>query len=355
MNNRPADLLYNDVRRDLIQSAKPVLDIEALGFYVHMVNERYQVRLRKDVQKLPQPWSKDPIFQQFRFTNIRREHDRESLWLINEISTNAKLSYRNKILNSILFRLFNKKETMMIIGAPFDFDNLDKLAIQTRIDRKLYDDPKFVWFTNAFFTSGMRNTINKESVRLGVSEDPRMRIIEKVQRMASGAEGLDPILYAVDTADTQRQVFNALCDHPGIADFLGYQIFVDFTYIPEFKFSENEFTIAGPGCRNGLNVLFKDYDGLNYEEAVFWVRDNIEDVAAENGLHLSFWELFSDLPDSDRRGNVMSLENTFCEFSKYHRAAKGYGRPKNKYRPSEEGLPGDTSFKPGTIGLFELV
>lgn len=133
-------------------------------------------------------------------------------------------------------------------------------------------------------------------------------------------------------SESQLEAFNILKSIPGIANFLGYQIFVDCTYIPEFQFSENEFTIAGPGCKKGLNRLFMSTDGMTSEECVFWLRDNLTIAAPQ----LDPKTLMTDLPEEERFLSVMSLENCLCEFSKYHRAYHKESRPKNKYVPFKE-------------------
>lgn len=140
---------------------------------------------------------------------------------------------------------------------------------------------------------------------------------------------IDEILEAKD----QKEVFNILQKIPAIAGFLAYQIFVDFTYIPEYPFSENEFTVSGPGCSRGLDILFSDKDGLTDEELIFWIRDN------QSSLFSIDRELFSDLPDYDKTLTVMDIENCLCEHSKHTKLVMGTGRPKIKYSGKEEKAP----------------
>lgn len=137
-------------------------------------------------------------------------------------------------------------------------------------------------------------------------------------------------------ANSQEEAFQILKEVPGLADFLAYQVFVDLTYIPEYKFSENEFTISGPGCDRGLDLLFEDKDGMNSEEALFWVRDNIEAEWDKRGLHVDFEELFDHLSPEDRHLNVMMLENSMCELGKISKAKRGTGRPRNRYVPTQD-------------------
>jgi len=134
----------------------------------------------------------------------------------------------------------------------------------------------------------------------------------------------------VKTSSNQKDVFENLKELPGIGNFLAYQIFIDFTYIPVFPFSENEFVVAGPGCEKGLKLIFGDFDGMNYDEALFWLRDNQDKIFS--AFDYSPEEIFSDLNEDDRYLNVMSLENCMCEVSKYIRALRGTGRPRVKYK-----------------------
>ena len=124
MKTKPADQLFCGVRKKVIQNANPQINEENLLHLYNFIKRRYNIHLKKDVLGKPQPWTNDPVLQEFRFTNIRREHDRESKWLIKNISTNPDLAYEDKLLNSILFRLYNKHQTSELIGMPFTSANM---------------------------------------------------------------------------------------------------------------------------------------------------------------------------------------------------------------------------------------
>ena len=53
---------------------------EELERYCYWQVEREQIRLRKEVQKNPPPWTNDPILQQFKFCQVFREDDRTTRW-----------------------------------------------------------------------------------------------------------------------------------------------------------------------------------------------------------------------------------------------------------------------------------
>lgn len=327
MRNKPADTLYCGVDKERIKKAQPVLNERNLLYLYNFIKRRYVIHLRKDVLKKDPPWTTDQVLRDFRFTNIRREHDKESKWVIEHIANNPELSYEDKLLNVILFRLYNKHETAELISMPFKFSQTPDWNpewYRSLFEAALVEDPKRVFFTAAFHTVGMKNTLKRVT---GESYAP-MRILKFIKILIN--EGLvDDIKACVN----QQEVYQTLTDYNGIGRFLAYQFYVDMTYIAEFPFSENEFTVAGPGCVMGLNYLFENRDGMTYEECLFWLRDNLDRLFVEElGKDWDAKRVFWDLPEEDRCFNVMSLENCFCELSKYIRAKDGTGRPRKRYR-----------------------
>ena len=316
MKSKSLDVEYCGVCSDRVREACPVLNERNLGYLKRWIRERYGIRLRKDVFCLDAPWTDDDVLANYRFCNVRREHDRESRWLIRNVCC-GDVSFENKLLNCILFRLINKSETFEIFGV-LDFDDLDLDLIAERLRDFGSGNPDYVYFSGAFFTSGPKVVCNRIFGRGG---DMIVKMIRLVERFYC-----DGILDGILGAGSQEEVYLALRQFPGLGKFLAYQIFVDFSYIEDFAFSENEFVVAGPGCEKGLDLVFDDFGGLSYEEALFWLRDNQEDVFGDD-----FGELFCDLDEFDRRMNVMSLQNCMCEVSKYIRAIEGVGRPRVRY------------------------
>lgn len=370
MQNRDRDIAYCDVNEETIGKAKPKFDEEVLVFHHSYIFERHKIYKRKEIYHLPQDeWTDDEVFKQYRFTNVRRELDRESKWLIKHVSENPDLTIQEKIMNSILFRTFNKSSTMEIFGMPIkDFDNIEEHRVKFERYAELH--PKYVFFTPAFNTGGLKAAnafpnledmyectssgkevkvtngkltklmnlreakdyiaVNIDWTIIGLEPNMPMRMLHLI-RNANNKNLAERILEASD----QREVFDILQEVKGFSRFLAYQVFVDLTYIPDFPFSENEFTISGPGCDRGLDYLFKDRDGMNYEECLFWLKDNLVDEWAARGLETDLDGLFDHLEIYDRCLNVMMLENSFCELSKYTKARRGEGRPRVSYRPSE--------------------
>lgn len=52
---------------------------------MHWVREREAIRVRKEVDRLPFPWTDDPILRTYRFCCVRREDDRVTVWIRKNI------------------------------------------------------------------------------------------------------------------------------------------------------------------------------------------------------------------------------------------------------------------------------
>lgn len=333
MRYKENDIPYLGCRADKIKSAMPTLNLENFQHLYRWIVDRYSVHVKKDVQKLPAPWTDNPIIQEYRFTNVRREHDKETKWVIENIC-NADMSPANKWMNLILFRMINKSETCKNF-MPIDFDNVDWQGIVYYV---MSLDPEYSVFTSAFYTSGLKRISAQNCGHLTSFKDKEkgvpalISVIQYCQNLYEKGE----LTYTLNHSNTAEELFTTLAGIDGVGYFLAYQMLIDWTYCPESLVSENEFVVAGPGARRGLDLVFTDRDGMTYEESLFWLRDNWVSVCWWLSLPWDPDEIFVDLEPEDRYMNVMSLQNCHCEISKYIRAVNGTGRPRNKYRYKED-------------------
>lgn len=314
MKSKAADIPCGGLNAYKIRAAKPVFDPEVLEIFKYYVAERYKMHILKDVEQQPFPWTEDKILSMYRFTNVRREHDKNSKYLIKMMKEHGNKLTFNMLCNIVLFRLFNKIETMEYLGGWVDFFNYNPALVRAQLQEPPVG---YVYFTNAYLSSGMKKEFNKyfpeETMRV-------MNIPNVVEHFSND------LYQGVFSAESPQEVIDAFKAINGIHDFLAYQIFVDLTYLDDFPWSENEFVVSGPGCELGLDYLFKDKGGLNYDELLFWLRDNCPITREWCMKHMI------DLPEDDRYMNVMSLENCMCELGKYMKTKLGVGRPRNRYK-----------------------
>ena len=300
----------NDIPYELPKFS-PKLNKRGIEHLYDFITERHSIYKKRE-KGLPAPWTDNPVLQNYKFTNVRREHDRTTKHLINTISKNPNLTYEQKIINTIVYRLYCKIETADVIdlSKPLSLDKLDEY--NNRLSQL-----KTPLYTNAYNTGGL-----KYAQRLAFPE------IQTAVRPIATAFNLFSTRPDFDSPST---IVEWLSSANGIGFFLSYQIFVDFTYIDEFPFSENHFVIAGPGAQIGLLHIYTDADGMNHEQQLFYLTQNLERLFKKIRPEFDINELFDDLPEYDRKFNVMSIQNCMCELGKYIRTVDGLGRPKVTY------------------------
>jgi hypothetical protein len=114
-------------------------------------------------------------------------------------------------------------------------------------------------------------------------------------------------------AQSLRQVVEALLAWPTIGPFLAYQIAIDLNYSPHLNFSENDFTLPGPGALRGLRKVFLDARGRSPQHLIL---DMVETQEAQfQRLGLNFNGLFG------RPLHAIDCQGLFCEIDKYSRVA----------------------------------
>lgn len=350
MRTKERDIPYCGVRYKVIKKANPVLNEQNTAHLMQFIIDRYGIYYAKDVLKLPAPWTKNPILSTYKFTNIFRENDRVSKALIKNVSKNKGLSLEDKVANTFLFRSWNNPYTFEDFGGPWAAEEIYnglslKEAVRPTYKTLAEQEPDRKWWSAAY-NQGSTKSVWKYTdgkFRKGVTEGVEPDIPLRIFHIGPWLHELN-IFERIMSAKNQKEVYEIIKEIPSFASFLAYQVFVDLTYIKDFPFSENEFTIAGPGCKRGLSLVFDDADGMTPEECLFWLRDNMDEMFT--GLTYGdclpegyVWDpktLFNDRPEYDRYINVMSLENCFCELSKYIRTYNGTGRPKVKYKPTKE-------------------
>lgn len=368
MKDKQSDIQYCGVREDKIKSADPVLSPFHRKLSYDWMNERYKIHLRKDVQRLPSPWTENEILRQVKFCNVRREHDRQSQHLIRNIVENNNLSLADKMFNCLLFRMFNMWDPIQhVLEGPVSINDFRNINLDRTRERFAdFDKKGGVTFTNAFNTGGLKQCLAFPELAVTGKPASPSKMMVKVYRRGIGVvdvlpykvakqmvedypgeysiEGWEPhmgmrvVRFLKAFVTHNPHFFNVLLGFnsplsvyeellnkvEGLGPFLAYQIWVDFTYNPDYPFSENHFTIAGPGCRAGIDLLFLDKDGMTHEECIFWLRDNQDDVYRQYGYDRNaFW---SAEEPHDRCMNVMQLENMFCELSKYTRCVEAVMR-----------------------------
>lgn len=318
-------------------------DLDAFFAYAY---EREKIRIRREVLKLPRPWTDDPILQKYRFCNVYREDDRTTRWFKDYVR--GPLSARPEVLlATVLFRWFNRISTG---EAIFCQTGLYHSGMYTAWEEFI----RIIREQGEVRTSVLRHAITayvgeRGPFVTGAYMIPSHMVPGKLQK-------LDGILYLVGkfaetdwsawaasmiespTTWSLADTWSALKEEPGLGPFMAYEIVTDLYHTKLLCRAPDALTWAnpGPGAKRGLNRIH----GRSIRESV--TRDQqieeMQDILA--AAQAGFWPPPEFLFDSGGRlvsisvlpWTMREVEHTLCEFDKYERARHGQGRPRGVMR-----------------------
>lgn len=271
------------------------------------------------------PWTDDPILASYKFCNAFRASDRVSQFLIREvIYGHPDLTAEDLVLRIVLFRLFSRESTWRALEDElgpvrvhsFDFARADqRLEAELAAGRPIYTHA-FILCANKAFGHDRKHRNH----------------LALVESMIRGRALVRELARACSLGD----VYDALHAYPLLGPFMAYQLAVDLNYGELVDFSEDEFTVAGPGAQRGIRKVFADPRGRRNEEIIQWMVDNQETECERLGITPP--SLFG------RRLQAIDCQGLFCEVDKYSRVAfpdlrSNRKRIKTTFAPTPEPLP----------------
>lgn len=288
--------------------------------FIYYINERLEIKHRRD-DKLPkEQWTKDPILAEYKFTNVRRAWDYTSQWLLHnwyEPHGNSSLCG----MAAAFARFFPYVPTLEAVGFPETgtgskaethirhwFDDSRKI-LATRQDRGIKI------FSSAYIIGGIGSMRKSDWV------------ITKF---------LTPVLESgilFKSWDDVNVLHANLHAFSGWGHFMTQEVVLDLMDTFVLKdidpTQKREYGWAGPGAIRGLNRVY----GREVDQ-------RIGPNAAQLEMRM-LWEYMKkdeELDSQLRRSlTVHDVEFNLCEFDKYSRALLGEGTPKQKFVPRNIG------------------
>lgn len=253
------------------------------------------------------PWTSDKILMTYKFTNVKREHDRTSKLLIEEFyKPNFKAPREQLLLNCTLARYFGTIEFMRAIGWQTSF----KPKYLKEVARSRADRGERV-FTGAYIiTSGGKSGPKEETV-----------INEFVGALWKERKALIPHW------DYWQGFIETLMTVPGFggSGFQAKEVCLDTRYTSfwaeGYPLDMNTWTPIGPGSQRGAARVLGHTDKR---------KSSPEETLAVCK------QLFHDkkfyLPKKFVTLELHDIQFQLCEFDKYERTRLGQGRPRSMYK-----------------------
>tara|TARA_R100000234_G_scaffold118736_1_gene99845 strand:+ start:6261 stop:7145 length:885 start_codon:yes stop_codon:yes gene_type:complete len=283
---------------------------DGLDLYFYWIHERETIRLNKEVERNPQPWTDDPILQKFKFCQVFREEDRTTRWFKRHIR-NPWRDDPEVLMATVIFRWFNFIETgRTLIRHNLHIEWNRKKAIEeiTKQDQ---------WVTGAYIVK----TPNRMDKVTGVAEC--------ISHMWGDREKLVERILATKSLEKSWEI---LRDYPYMGPFMAYEVITDLRHTYLLRDAEDILTWAnaGPGAMRGLNRLAgRDLD--------FCRRTHPWNDEMRNLWEISRERLNPNLIDLSRF-EMREIEGGLCEFDKYSRILNEEGRTRSVYK-YDENLP----------------
>ncbi len=273
--------------------------------------KRERIRLNK-AAGLPWPWSDDPILNAYKFTNVKREHDRTTRWMrLNWTRPNENRPHGEIIFNCALFRYFGTIEFAEAVGWQTDWNAesiIDTAAQRRRTKERV--------FTGAYIIPTLGKTGPKHEVICNSVLTPLWAVKDDLASLARETQSWE-------------SVGRRMMTMPGFGGtgFMTKEVLQDVMQTPVLRIAKDRDTWcpAGPGARRGLNRI---------HSRALSARVSEEQLLAE--MMALFQAAPDHLPNYMPELELHDIQFQLCEFDKYERVRLGQGKPKQKYHSKIE-------------------
>jgi alpha-glutamyl/putrescinyl thymine pyrophosphorylase clade 1 len=274
------------------------MDSDMLSLFRYFVAERWRIHVAKDLEKLPAPWTDDPILHKYRFCNVFREHDKVTMWIKDNWRT-PNMDDPLMLYNMAVARIINHPPTLAEIG----FGEHNPEHLRTVVLNRQHREEKT--FSSAYMVTGTESKGMKKVDFVILLLDRLWKVYTEI--------AYDSLAHCARSIQVK-----------GISTFLAGQIIADVKYTPWLDVHKVKdwwtWAAPGPGSVRGLHRLH----GRSYTTGMGAVQ--FEQELAEligRGIPLEL--------------HAQDVQNCLCEFDKYCRVKLGQGTPKQLYEQSLSG------------------
>jgi hypothetical protein len=253
------------------------------------------------IHGLPWPWTKDVIFQRFRFCNTYRENDRVTAWWRDNWREPYK-DHPNLWFAACVLRHINWPNTLDLIEFP---EVWDPRAVLRKMDKARNSGEKV--FTSAYLIGG-GNAGGLPKTRYIV-----MNVLNPLYRAVAKAGGALWPAGANGMPATLQDAWQWFCSFFGFGKFIAYEVVTDLRHTRYLRNAPDIYTWAnaGPGARRGLNRLYE----REVNSAGAPAAKLLEELIAVSNWITENRDR-SILPTWEAR----DTEHLLCEYWKYERA-----------------------------------
>jgi hypothetical protein len=326
------------------------VDENNLQLFFSTMFERQEIWYRRFILKKERPWTENEIFQNYKFTNVYRELDRNSQYQIKNIFNNFSLKGKRKelIWQIMFYRFFNNPdffefihkykleadeagfEDYSLLGSVPAYDNFNPECLKDFMEAFRVD--KGNPFTNAYLTNSQACP--------GKTRDEcfAFKVIPTLHKM------IPEISNILIKAKSPQEIIKVLLKLPSVSNFMAHEFYQDFTYAPRYsgmklmRFDQDDYTNVGPGADAGIRWIFPNRKtGKEKLQAIYDLRDLAVEYLSEFGdfKYLGYNSESNNYyyDTFEQKITLHQIEMYLCEFQKYKKMQLKLGKQRSKFIP----------------------
>jgi hypothetical protein len=321
----------------LLPNSEKDIDETHLSKFFEIMFERQEIWHKRFILKHNPPWTKDEYLKNYKFTNVYRELDRASQWLIGNVLLDEKNSELDLIWKIIAFRFFNQPNTFnqgVELPNYKDFDP-QKMWEQVVTYREKWGNP---WHTAYMMNLAFLPKPSNWSGRGLFKDEAYIK-----HAFVKHHKAIPAILDKIKTAKKPEEIIEELEKLPAVSTFQSHEFFIDFCYIQKYcrnnklmtQFDQNSYTNVGPGASLGLRLIFPSLKAEQQKEGIYMLRDIAKSQLKKQG-DFKYLRVVNKTPlryDIQKECNITlhQIEMWLCEYSKYWKMEIKEGKQRSKF------------------------
>lgn len=298
---------WQSIKKKIAPDDKKIIKKHRKLFFRY-INRRWKIYERRQAGKKP-PWTDDPILRDYHFTNVFREYDTGTQWILN----NAKKDI-GKIKRVKGKEILSPEQRLTIIWrvVQYRWPNYHTIFedhgwIPTKFNKKK-------WLKNIEATKEKHGQWHTTAHIVLQSNFKQSRAENYMHYLGLLADNLPEFCSGIDKAKNMEEVQKHILKYAGFGQFTAKEVADDLCLLGLLpSHFRDEFTFAGPGAREGIDLIYpqaKKGGSKAYIEAMQKLRDVQEKYLDEGVPYLT----------------LADIQFCLCESSKYIKIKHGTGR-----------------------------
>ena len=251
------------------------VDEKNLELFFSTMVDRQNIWVNRNILKLPrEKWTDDKFFKNHKFTNVYRELDRSSQYIINNIFCDLDLSVENIVFRTFLYRFFNQPDTFTNQKFSVSLQSYDTFDSQL-----LWDEVREYRRTqgNPWHTAYMMNVVGIARLPQDWNESVDGKFKDYVYTVLVG-ESIHKEIPTILKSKTVEELIKNLEKIKGVSGFMSHELFLDLILIGKYwkkkviEWDENDYTNVGPGASLGIRLIFPSMRPEYQKDAIYYLR-----------------------------------------------------------------------------------